>query len=97
MSNIASVSELSYFFHYCSPNPLFQDSSSQLMEECSDLEKLSNELKEVVKTLSELLSSGEEDVKSGYWYRKTKIINRVFFIFYIIAVTLFLAFMFFSW
>uniref|UniRef100_A0A8C4HZH0 Si:dkey-49c17.4 n=1 Tax=Dicentrarchus labrax TaxID=13489 RepID=A0A8C4HZH0_DICLA len=69
-------------------------SSNQLME---DFENLSDELKELVKTLTLFLNLRKEEEKPGYWNRKTKIINKVFFIFYVIAATLFLVFMIFSW
>ncbi|XP_073345274.1 5-hydroxytryptamine receptor 3A-like [Pagrus major] len=51
--------------------PLPQEgSSSQLMEESKDPEKLSDELREVVKLPSLLLNSKKEDVKpAGYWRR----------------------------
>uniref|UniRef100_A0A8C4IVG7 5-hydroxytryptamine receptor 3A n=1 Tax=Dicentrarchus labrax TaxID=13489 RepID=A0A8C4IVG7_DICLA len=73
------------------PLPMAKEGSSiQLMEESQDSEKL-------LKTLVVLLSSRKEEEKPGYWTRKTKTINKVFFIFYVIAATLFLVFMFFSW
>ncbi|XP_051274684.1 5-hydroxytryptamine receptor 3A-like isoform X3 [Dicentrarchus labrax] len=65
-----------------------EGSSIQLMEESQDFEKL-------LKTLVVLLR--KEEKKPGYWTRKTKTINKVFFIFYVIAATLFLVFMFVSW
>ncbi|XP_051274671.1 5-hydroxytryptamine receptor 3A-like isoform X2 [Dicentrarchus labrax] len=71
-----------------------EGSSNQLME---DFEKLSDELRELVKTLTLFLNLRKEDEKPGYWNRKTKTINKVFLIFYVIAATLFLVFMFFSW
>ncbi|XP_044033745.1 5-hydroxytryptamine receptor 3A-like isoform X2 [Siniperca chuatsi] len=74
-----------------------EGSSKQLMEESHDSEKLSDDLMEVVKTLTVLLNSRKEEEKSGYWTRVTKTINKVFFIFYIIAASLFLLCMFFSW
>ncbi|XP_049420078.1 5-hydroxytryptamine receptor 3A-like isoform X1 [Epinephelus fuscoguttatus] len=74
-----------------------EGSSSQLTEECRDSEKLSDELVEAMKTLSLLLSSRKEGKKWGYWTRMTKTINKVFFIFYIIAASVFLAYMFIMW
>ncbi|XP_070783549.1 5-hydroxytryptamine receptor 3A-like [Enoplosus armatus] len=74
-----------------------EGSSSQLTEESHDSEKLSEELREVVKTLTELLKSKKEEGKPGYWTRVTKTINRVFFIFYVTAAGLFLLYMFVSW
>ncbi|XP_067432266.1 5-hydroxytryptamine receptor 3A-like isoform X2 [Thunnus thynnus] len=79
------------------PSELLKVSSSQLTEESHAFEKLSDDLREVVKTLALLLNSSKEEVKPGYWTRMAKTINRVFFIFYIIAASLFLVIMFFKW
>ncbi|XP_060884688.1 5-hydroxytryptamine receptor 3A-like [Labrus mixtus] len=68
-----------------------QASSSQLTEESQDFEK------EVMKSLAMLLSSRKEEGKTGYWTRVTQIINKVFFISYVITVTLFLTYMYYSW
>lgn len=66
------------------------------MDGSQDSEKLVEDLNEAMKTLSELLTRREGE-KSDYWARKTKVINKVFFIFYIITAALFLVFMFFNW
>ncbi|XP_067432263.1 5-hydroxytryptamine receptor 3A-like [Thunnus thynnus] len=79
------------------PSELLKVSSSQLTEESHASEKLSDDLREVVKTLALFLNSSKEEVKPGYWTRMAKTINRVFFIFYIIAASLFLVIMFFKW
>ncbi|XP_028264337.1 5-hydroxytryptamine receptor 3A-like [Parambassis ranga] len=71
-------------------------SSSALTEEPHAFERLSDELKEVVEMLTLLLKS-REDQKPGYWTRKTKTINRVYFIFYLTAASLFLLAMFSTW
>ena len=76
---------------------LFQVSCSQQTEESHDFGKLSEELREVVKTLSLLLNCRKEETKPGYWTRVSNKINKVFFIFYVIAVTLFLIYMLFCW
>lgn len=57
------------------------------------LEKVSDELRETGKTVT-LLSSNR---KSGYWTRMVKKINKYFVIFYLTAVTVFLAIMFSMW
>uniref|UniRef100_UPI0014481CA3 5-hydroxytryptamine receptor 3A-like n=1 Tax=Epinephelus lanceolatus TaxID=310571 RepID=UPI0014481CA3 len=44
-----------------------QHNSSKLIEEYHALEKLSDELKEMEKTLSQLLSNRKEEEKPGYW------------------------------
>ncbi|KAM8729102.1 5-hydroxytryptamine receptor 3A-like [Acanthopagrus schlegelii] len=72
-----------------------EESSSQLMEESPDFEKLSYELKELVKML--LNSRTEEARPSGYWKGVCNKINRGFFIFYIITLALFLVYMFYRW
>lgn len=50
-----------------------------------------------MKTLALLHNSTMEEEKLGYWTRMTRTINRVFFIFYIIAAGLFLIIMFLKW
>ncbi|XP_008294205.1 5-hydroxytryptamine receptor 3A-like [Stegastes partitus] len=79
------------------PAELLKERSSQLTEEPNAFEKVSDELKDVVKTLILLLSSRKEEEKPGYWTRKTETINKAYFIFYITAASLFLLFMFFNW
>ncbi|XP_026207668.1 5-hydroxytryptamine receptor 3A-like [Anabas testudineus] len=76
---------------------LLKRSSSQLTEESHGLEKLSHELREALKILNQLHSSKKDEEKPGYWTRMTKKINKVFFIFYVTASSLFLLCMFFSW
>ena len=72
---------------------LFQGSSSQLMEESND-----SKLGELVKPPFLLLSSKKEEAKpAGYWKRVCKRINTVFFIFYIIAASVFLVYMAVCW
>ncbi|XP_041830756.1 5-hydroxytryptamine receptor 3A-like [Melanotaenia boesemani] len=72
-------------------------SISQPIEEPPAFEELSVELKEVVRILTLILQSSKEEEKPGYWTRKTKTINRVYFIFYVIAAFFFLVFMFSIW
>lgn len=67
------------------------------MKDSSSSEKLSDELREVLKTLILILNSKKEEEKPGYWTKKTKTINKVFFIFYFIADILFLSYMFSCW
>lgn len=66
------------------------------MDDSQDSEKLVDDLNEAMKTLNELLISREAG-KSDYWARKTKQINKVFFIFYVFASLLFLFLMFSNW
>ncbi|XP_028424341.1 5-hydroxytryptamine receptor 3A [Perca flavescens] len=74
-----------------------EGNSSQLTDESSALEKVSDELREVEKTLLLLLNSRKEDGKPGYWTRVTKTINKVFFIFYVAVTSLFLVVIFLLW
>ncbi|XP_037611673.1 5-hydroxytryptamine receptor 3A-like isoform X2 [Sebastes umbrosus] len=74
-----------------------EGSSNQLTEESCDFEELSDEQREAVKTLTLLFSCRKEEGKPGYWTGVAKTINRVFFILYVIAASLFFAFMFFGW
>ncbi|KAM9336930.1 5-hydroxytryptamine receptor 3A-like [Symphorus nematophorus] len=60
-----------------------EGNSSKMMEEYQALQKLSDELREMEKTLSLLLSSRKEEEKPGYWTRVAKRVNKVFFIFYV--------------
>ncbi|KAM8729240.1 5-hydroxytryptamine receptor 3A-like [Acanthopagrus schlegelii] len=72
-----------------------EESSSQLMEESHDVEKLLYELRELVKML--LNSRMEEARPAGYWKGVCNKLNKGFFIFYIIALALFLVYMFYRW
>lgn len=67
------------------------------MEMSFDMEKISDELERIEKTVNLLNSNGSKQEKSGYWTRMVKVINRVFLICYIIAVTVFLGTMFLLW
>ncbi|KAM9716173.1 LOW QUALITY PROTEIN: uncharacterized protein ACNS7B_022270 [Menidia menidia] len=60
-------------------------------------EKLPYELREVVRLLTLLLQSSKNEGKPGYWTKKIKTINRVYFVFYVTAATLFLVCMFSIW
>ncbi|XP_037611652.1 5-hydroxytryptamine receptor 3A-like [Sebastes umbrosus] len=74
-----------------------EGNSSKLMEEYHALEKLSDELREMERTLSLLLCNRKEEEKPGYWTGVAKIVNRVFFIFYITVVSVFLIIIFVKW
>lgn len=65
--------------------------------DCPDLEKLSDELRELEKTLSQLLSSSREEKPGGYWAHLAKKVNRIFFIFYLTTVVVFLAVIYTKW
>ncbi|XP_075949101.1 5-hydroxytryptamine receptor 3A-like [Anarhichas minor] len=74
-----------------------EDNSSQPTEEFNALEKISDELKEMEKTLTRVLHSTKEEVKPGYWTRVVKIVNIVFFFFYVTAVSVLLSVLFILW
>ncbi|XP_056898002.1 5-hydroxytryptamine receptor 3A-like isoform X2 [Takifugu flavidus] len=74
-----------------------QGDSSSLRGDCPDLEKLSDELRELEKTLSQLLSSSREEKPGGYWADLAKKVNRIFFIFYLTTVVVFLAVIYTKW
>lgn len=67
------------------------------MEEYHALEKLSDELRNVEKTLSLLLNNRKEEEKPGYWTTVAMRLNKIFFIFYVTMIGLFLAFIFLKW
>lgn len=69
-----------------------------MTEETRDDAQLSQELSAVLETLNlNVNSTKEEEEKPAYWARVTKTINRFFFVFYLIAVGMFLFWMFFTW
>ncbi|XP_038551092.1 5-hydroxytryptamine receptor 3A-like, partial [Micropterus salmoides] len=74
-----------------------EGSSSKLTEESHDSEKVSDDLREVLKTLTVLLNSRKEEQKPGYWTRVAKRINKVFFIVYVTVAGLFFAYIFLKW
>ena len=61
------------------------------------MEKLSDELREMEKTLILLLDSRKENGECGYWTRVAKRVNKIFFIFYVTMVSVFLSILFTSW
>ncbi|XP_062234769.1 5-hydroxytryptamine receptor 3A-like [Platichthys flesus] len=71
--------------------------SRKLVEDERVLETVSGELREMEKTLSLILSSRRDEFKSFYWSRMAKRVNKVFFIFYVISITVFLFWIFLMW
>lgn len=61
------------------------------------MEKLSDELRGIEKTLSLILTNRKEEEKPGYWTSVAKKVNRVFFILYVTLVSLFLIVIFSIW
>ncbi|XP_074521149.1 5-hydroxytryptamine receptor 3A-like [Halichoeres trimaculatus] len=74
-----------------------EGSSSQLTQEIQDFQSLNNELREVLKTVVLLLSSRKEEKEPGYWTTKTKTLNRIYFIVYLLAASVFLVSVFSVW
>ncbi|XP_035468854.1 5-hydroxytryptamine receptor 3A-like isoform X1 [Scophthalmus maximus] len=70
-----------------------KDSTSRLREEST----VSDELREVMKTLTLLLDSRKEEQAPGYWTGVAQKINKAFSIFYVTAASLFLLFMVIKW
>ncbi|KAM4526746.1 5-hydroxytryptamine receptor 3A-like [Fundulus diaphanus] len=74
-----------------------QGRRSRLTGELQESEKLSDELKDLRRMLSLLVNNIREERKPGFWSRKIKVINKTYFILYVIASSLFLSFMFSTW
>ncbi|XP_036937614.1 5-hydroxytryptamine receptor 3A-like [Acanthopagrus latus] len=72
-------------------------SSTKLNEEYQTLDKLSHELKEMEKTLSQFLINSKVEEKPGYWTRMAKRVNKFFFITYITLIFVFLIVIFLKW
>ncbi|XP_078136077.1 5-hydroxytryptamine receptor 3A-like [Sander vitreus] len=97
------VKKLTHVCHICdvfsgeTPSgllPVAKEGSSRHLTEESHA---SDELSEAVKALTLLLSNREEERIPGYCTRVAKTINKVFFIFYVIAASVFLLCLFFIW
>ncbi|XP_019960776.1 5-hydroxytryptamine receptor 3A-like [Paralichthys olivaceus] len=71
--------------------------SRRLVEQDQVLEKVSDELREMEKTLSLILSSRRDEFKPGYWSTMAKRVNKAFFIFYVIVISVFLFCIFVKW
>ena len=61
------------------------------------MEKISEELRQMERTLSMVLNSREEERKPGYWTRVAKTFNKVFIICYLIVTAVFLITIFSMW
>ncbi|XP_029383450.1 5-hydroxytryptamine receptor 3A-like isoform X2 [Echeneis naucrates] len=71
---------------------------SAAKEEQQALDKVSEDLKAMERTLTLLLNSRKDQAKPpGYWSRVARRVNKVFFIFYITVVCVFLVFIFIKW
>ncbi|XP_029954732.1 5-hydroxytryptamine receptor 3A-like, partial [Salarias fasciatus] len=74
-----------------------EGNGNRLTAQYLGLEKLSDELKEMRKTLILLLKSKKEEEKLGYWTGVAKKVNRVFLILYLTVVSVFLVVIFSKW
>ncbi|XP_029977999.1 5-hydroxytryptamine receptor 3A-like [Sphaeramia orbicularis] len=70
---------------------------SKSTEDTYTLEQVSTELKEMEKTLSVIFTRNGGERKPGYWTQKAKIINRIFFMFYVTSVIMFIICLFSFW
>ncbi|XP_008294206.1 5-hydroxytryptamine receptor 3A-like [Stegastes partitus] len=73
-----------------------EGSSSQLTELSLALEKVSDELGEIDRTMS-LLSSSKDEKKPGYWTRMAKKIDKAFSVIYVLFASVFLITVFYIW
>ncbi|XP_013862420.1 5-hydroxytryptamine receptor 3A [Austrofundulus limnaeus] len=73
-----------------------EDNSGKRLDDFITLERLSEELRAMEKTMTQLFKDKKEE-KSGYWSRVATKVDRVFLIFYIALIVAFLAVMFFEW
>lgn len=76
---------------------ILQVNSDCVMETPCDDEQLSQKLSTVLNTLTRSLDVSKAEEKPTYWKSVTKTINTFFFVFYLIAVIVFLAWIFFTW
>ncbi|MED6239688.1 hypothetical protein ATANTOWER_009678 [Ataeniobius toweri] len=74
-----------------------EDRHNKLTGNCYTLERLSDELRAMEKTLTLFLKSKKEDKTSGYWTRVAKRVDKFFFLFYVILVLLLLILIFLEW
>ncbi|XP_029978008.1 5-hydroxytryptamine receptor 3A-like [Sphaeramia orbicularis] len=70
---------------------------SKSTEDTYRLDQVSTELKEMEKTLSVIFTRNDDKRKPGYWTQKAKIINRIFFMFYVTSVIMFIICLFSFW
>ncbi|XP_014878913.1 5-hydroxytryptamine receptor 3A-like, partial [Poecilia latipinna] len=74
-----------------------EDRSSKLLGESYTLERLSDELRAMEKTLTRLFKSNKEEETSGYWNRVATRVDKAFFFFYVLVVSIFLVLIFLEW
>lgn len=74
-----------------------QVNSDHVMEKPCEDEQLSQKLGTVLNTPTWSLDITKVEEKPAYWRGVTKTINTYFFVFYLIAVIVFLGWIFFTW
>ncbi|XP_007562565.1 5-hydroxytryptamine receptor 3A-like [Poecilia formosa] len=74
-----------------------EDRSSKLLGESYTLERLADELRAMEKTLTRLFKSNKEEETSGYWNRVATRVDKAFFFFYVLVVSIFLVLLFLEW
>uniref|UniRef100_A0AAQ4NNY8 5-hydroxytryptamine receptor 3A-like n=2 Tax=Gasterosteus aculeatus aculeatus TaxID=481459 RepID=A0AAQ4NNY8_GASAC len=72
------------------------DSSKPTVESIA-LENISDELRDVEKTLTRVLNGRKEGNKPGYWTKVAEKVNTVFIVFYVLGVIVFLIVLFLLW
>ncbi|XP_072230087.1 5-hydroxytryptamine receptor 3A-like [Leuresthes tenuis] len=75
----------------------FKEGNSSKQTEDQTLERLSDELRKMEKTLSLILKTQKEEEKLGYWTRVAKRVNKYFLIFYVTVSILFLLVIYLQW
>ncbi|XP_054899025.1 5-hydroxytryptamine receptor 3A-like [Poeciliopsis prolifica] len=74
-----------------------EDRSSKLLGECYTLERISDELRAMEKTLTLLFKSNKDEEMSGYWNRVATRVDKAFFFLYVLVASLFLVLIFLEW
>ncbi|XP_068162287.1 5-hydroxytryptamine receptor 3A-like [Antennarius striatus] len=74
-----------------------EGSSNRLTEEQHTMEGLSEELKEIEKTLSVVIKETKDDYIPGYWTQVAERVDRAFLLLYLSIIIVFLIIMFIQW
>ncbi|XP_038128726.1 5-hydroxytryptamine receptor 3A-like [Cyprinodon tularosa] len=74
-----------------------EDRNSKLLGDCYTLERLSDELRAMEKSLTQLFKSKKEEQICDYWTKLALKVNKTFFFIYVIVVILFLVLIFLEW
>ncbi|XP_015237479.1 PREDICTED: 5-hydroxytryptamine receptor 3A-like [Cyprinodon variegatus] len=74
-----------------------EDRDSKLLGDCYTLERLSDELRAMEKSLTQLFKSKKEEQICDYWTKLALKVDKTFFFIYVIVVILFLVLIFLEW